>query len=170
MLKASGLPYTIIAPHFFMQNTMMAAQTVASDGVVYMPFRDGKTGMIDVRDIVDVAFKVLTEDGHEGKTYDLTGPESISFHDVAAGLSKVLGKEVKYVDVPLEAGREAMVGMGLSEWVGDAMTEYFQTFSAGYGDFTTPDVEEITGHPARSYETFARDFAQVFGDPVTQAV
>ncbi len=169
MLKASGLPYTIIAPHFFMQNTMMAAQTVASDGVVYMPFKDGKTGMIDVRDIVDVAVKVLTEDGHEGKTYDLTGPASISFHDVAAALSKVLGKQVDYVDVPLEAGRDAMIGMGLSEWIGDAMTEYFQAFSAGYGDFATPDVENVTGHPARSYETFARDFAQVFGNAVVEA-
>ncbi len=169
MLKASGLPYTIIAPHFFMQNTMMAAQTVASDGVVYMPFKDGKTGMIDVRDIMDVAVKVLTEDGHEGKTYDLTGPASISFHDVAAALSKALGKEVKYVDVPLEAGRDAMIGMGLSEWVGDAMTEYFQAFSAGYGDFSTPDVEKVTGHPARSYETFARDFAQVFGGALQTA-
>ncbi len=163
MLKASGLPYTIIAPHFYMQNTMMAGQTVASDGVVYMPFKDGKTGMIDVRDIADVAVKVLTEDGHEGKTYDLTGPASISFGDVATGLSKVLGKQVNYVDVPLEAGRDAMIGMGLSEWVGDAMTEYFQAFSEDYGDFTTPDVEKVTGNPPRSYETFASDFAQVFG-------
>ena len=113
MLRASGLPYNIIRAHFFMQNTMMAAQTVASDGVVYMPFKDGKVGMIDVRDVAYVAVKVLTEDGHEGKTYTLTGPASISFHDVAAGLSKALGKEVKYVDVPLEAGREGMISMGL---------------------------------------------------------
>ncbi len=163
MLRASGLPYNIIRPHNFMQGTMMAAQTVASEGVVYMPLQDSKTGMIDVRDIVDVAVKVLTEAGHEGKTYDLTGPESISFHDVAAGLSKVLGKEVKYVDVPLEAGREAMLGMGLSQWFADAMGEYFQAFSEGYGDFTTPDVEKVTGNTPRSYETFASDFAQVFG-------
>ena len=87
MLKASGLPYTIIRPHNFMQNMMMAAQTIASEGVVYMAVKDGKIGMIDVRDIVDVAVKVLTEDGHEGKTYTLTGPASISIHDVAAALS-----------------------------------------------------------------------------------
>ncbi len=163
MLRASGLPYNIIRPHNFMQGTMMAAQTVASEGVVYMPFKDGKVGMIDVRDIVDVAVKVLTEDGHEGKTYTLTGPASISFHDVAAALSKALGKEVKYVDVPLEAGREGMIGMGLPEWIADAMSEYFTAFSEGYGDFTTPDVEQLTGNPPRSFETFARDFAQVFG-------
>ena len=162
-LKASGLPYTVLKPHFYMQNTMMAAQTVALEGIIYWAMKDGK---IDVRDIVDVAVKVLTEDGHEGKAYTLTGPASIAFDEVAKGLSKVLGKQVSYVDVPLEAARQGMVSVGLSEWMADAMTEYNTAFSEGYGDFATPDVEELTGHPARSYETFARDFAQVFGGVV----
>ncbi len=161
-LEASGLPDTILKPHNFMQNTLMLAQTVASDGAVYIPMKEGKLGMIDVRDIVDVAAKVLTEAGHEGKTYALTGPASISYHDVAAGLSKALGKEVKYVDVPLEAAREAMVGMGLPEWIVGALNEYNKAFSEDVGDFTTNGVEEITGHPARSYETFARDFSEAF--------
>ena len=162
-VKESGLPYNLLQAHFFMQNTMMSAQTVASDGAVYIPFNDGKIGMIDVRDIVDVAVKVLTEDGHEGKSYNLTGPASISFGDVAAALSTAVGKQVDYVNVPLEAAREEMIGMGLPEWIADAFGEYFTAFSEGYGDFTTPDVEKVTGNPARSYETFARDFAQVFG-------
>lgn len=162
-LKASGLSYTIVRPTFFMQNTMMAAQTVASDGVVYMPFKDGKIDMVDVRDVADVALKVLTEDGHEGREHTLTGPASISFHDVAAGLSKALGKEVQYVDVPLEAGREAMVGMGMPEWVADGYTELMEEFSKNWADLVSPAVEKITGRPGRSYEQFARDFAQVFG-------
>ena len=66
------------------------------------------------------------------------------------------------MDIPLEAAREGMLGMGLSEWFADAMTEYNKVFSEGFGDVTTNDVEEISGHPARSYETFARDFAQAF--------
>ena len=161
-LKASGLPYTIIRPTFFMQNTMIAAQSVASQGVIYMPLKDGHIGMVDLRDIVEVDLKVLTSCGHEGKTYTLTGPESISIDDVAAGLSKALGKEIKYVDVPLEAGREAMVGMGVPEFVADGFIEVFKNFSEGGGDLTTHDVEFVTGNPPRSYETFARDFAQVF--------
>ena len=168
-LRTSGVPYTILKPHFFMQNTMMAAQTVASDGVVYMPFKDGNLGMIDVRDIVDVAVKVLTNDGHEDEAYTLTGPASISFHDVAAALAKALGKEVNYVDVPLEAGRQGMIGMGLPEWVADAFGEYFTAFSEGYGDFTTDEVRLLTGNPARPFEAFARDFAPVFGGDVRQA-
>ena len=73
-LVASGLAYTILRPHFFMQNLLMAAESVASDGALYMPVKDGRVGMIDVRDVVEVATKVLTEDGHEGHTYGLTGP------------------------------------------------------------------------------------------------
>ncbi len=154
-LKSSGLPYTILSPTFFMQNTMMAAQTVASDGAVYMPMKNGKLGMVDVRDIVDVAVKLLTEEGHQGKTYTLTGPESISFHHVAAVLSRVVGKEVKYVDVPLEAGRQAMIGMGVPEWIAEGFGELFDGFSENWADLVYNDVEHLTGHPARSYEQFA---------------
>ncbi len=161
-IVTSGLAYTILRPHFFMQNLLIAAQSVAADGALYLPAKDGKVGMIDVRDIVEVSAKVLTEDGHEGQAYDLTGPESISFHAVAAALSKALGKEVRYVDVPPEAAREAMIGIGVSEWVSDALNEYFEAFGEGLADFTTPDVEALTGHTARSIEQFARDFAVAF--------
>ncbi len=163
LLEGSGLPFTLVKPTFFMQNLMMAAQTVASDGMVYMPFKEGRLGMVDVRDVVDVAFAVLTSAGHEGKSYILTGPASISLHDVADGLTKALGKQVTYVDVPPEAAREAIVGMGMPEWVADGLIELMEGFSEGFADMTTPHVAQLTGHPARSFETFARDFAQVFG-------
>ena len=162
-LKASGLLYAIIRPTFFMQNTTMAGQTVASDGVLYMPFKDGKVGMIDVRDIVEVAASILTSDGHEGRTYTLMGPESISFYDVAAGLSKALGKELQYTDVPVEAGRQSMIDMGLPEWLAEEFRELFVNFAQGGADFTTSDVEFVTGKRARSYEQFARDYAEAFG-------
>ena len=162
-LEQSGLPYTLVKPTFFMQNTMMAAQTVASDGVVYMPLKDGRLGMVDVRDVAEVALKVLTSEGHEGKTYVLTGPASISFHDVAEGLSKAIGKKVTYMDVPLEAAHQSMVGMGMPDWAAHGYVEVMEGFSEGFADTTTPYVEQLTGHPARSFETFARDFAQAFG-------
>ena len=105
-LKASGLPYTILKPHFYMQNTLMAAETVASDGVFYMPFKDGNLGIIDIRDIAAVAAKVLTQDGHEGKTYTPTGPASISFHDVASGLrGHSPGKSSTWTSPSRPAGR-----------------------------------------------------------------
>lgn len=161
-IKSSGLPYTLLRPHYYMQNTLVAAQTVASEGRIYQPFKDGKLGMIDVRDISEVAAKILTQEGHEGKTYTITGPASISFYDVAEDLSEVLDKEVEYVDISLGDAKEFMLDMGLSEWMADALNEYAKAYSEGYGDFTTDDVEQLTGHPATSYKEFASDFAQMF--------
>lgn len=158
-ITASGLAYTILRPHFFVQNLLIATRSIAADAALYLPAKNAELGMIDVRDVVEAATAVLTEDGHEGQIYVLTGPRSISFHDVAHALTTALGTEVQYVDVPAEAAREAMIDLGVSEWVSDALNEYFQLFSEGLGDFTTPAVEALTGHAARSIDTFARDFA-----------
>lgn len=162
-LVNSGLPWTVIRPTFYMQNTLLAAQTVASDGVVYMPFADGKLGMIDVRDVGAATAKVLTSDGHEGKTYTLTGPVSISLHDVGAALSAVLGKDVTYVSVPREAAKEAMMAAGMPDWMADMYNEMMSNFSRNGANFATNAVEELTGHPATSYQQFAQDFAGAFG-------
>ena len=162
-LMESGLPYTFVKAILFMQNTFAAAQTVASQGTVFQPMKNGKVGMIDVRDIAEADALVLTSDGHEGKSYVLTGPESISISDVAETLSKVLGKEVKYVDVSPEAAKEGMLGAGIPEWIADGIIEGSVAMSEGLGDYTTDDFEKLTGHQPHSYDTFARDFAHVFG-------
>ncbi|MDQ3912670.1 MAG: SDR family oxidoreductase [Actinomycetota bacterium] len=162
-LISSGLPYTLLRPTTFMQNTLATTRTVASEGRIDQPFKDGKLGMIDARDIGEAATKVLTEDGHEGKTYTLTGPEAISFHDIAEILSEVLGKKVDYVPITLEKAKEAMLGMGLSEWKAEVLIEYATAHSQGYSNFTTEDVEQLTGHTATSYREFASDFERAFG-------
>jgi uncharacterized protein YbjT (DUF2867 family) len=161
-LVSSGLPYTLLRPQSFMQNTLMAAPTVARQGKIFQPMKDGRLGMIDARDIGEVAAKVLTEDGHEGKTYTLTGPAAISFYDVAEALGEVLGKEVTYVPIPQEKAKEAMLGRGIPEWVADALNEYAKAHSEGYSDWTTGDFERLTGHPATSYKEFANDFERAF--------
>src|SRR5215218_6805049 len=150
-LVSSGLPYTLLRPQSFMQNTLMAAPTVASEGKIYQPFKDGKLGMIHTRDIGEVAAKVLTEEGHEGKVYTLTGPAAITFYEVAEALSEVLGKEVSYIEISLEAAKAAMLNRGFAEWRADALNEYAKAHSEGYSDFTTDTFEELTGHPATSY-------------------
>jgi uncharacterized protein YbjT (DUF2867 family) len=161
-LRSSGLPYTLLRPQSFMQNTLVTARTVASEGKIYQPFKDGKLGMIDAWDIGEVAAKVLTEEGHEGAVYTLTGPAAISFYEVAEALSEVLGKEVRYVDISLEDAKRAMLNMGLSEWRADVLIEYAKAHSEGYSNFTTQDVEQLTGNPATSYKEFATDFERVF--------
>jgi uncharacterized protein YbjT (DUF2867 family) len=170
-VKVSGLPWTILKPTFFMQNTMMAAQTIGSDGVIYWDLGDGRLGMIDVRDIVDVARVVLTGSGHEGKSYILTGPEAISFHDVASTFSDVLGKDVTYISVPGEAALQSMLSMGFPEWIARGYGELMEGFSQGFAASVSDNVETLSGHPARSFEQFARDFAAVFDNSLAmQAV
>jgi len=161
-LTSSGLPYTLLRPQSFMQNTLMVAPTVASEGKIYQPFKDGKLGMIDARDIGEVAAKVLAEEGHEGKVYTLTGPAAISFYDVAETLSEELGKEVNYIEISLEAAKAAMLNRGIPEWRADALNEYAKAHSKGYSDFTTDNFEQLTGHPSTSYKEFASDFKQMF--------
>ena len=161
-IASSGLPWTMLKPTFFMQNTMMAAPTIANDGVIYWDMKNGRLALIDVRDIVDVAVSVLTGDGHEGHSYVLTGPEAISFHDVAATFSAVLGRDITYVPVPGEASLQSMIGMGFSEWVSRGFIELSEGFSEGFASQITGNVATLTGHPARSFEQFARDFAGTF--------
>ena len=165
-IKAAGLPWTLLKPTFFMQNTMMAAQTISSNGVIYWDMNDGKLGMIDVRDIVDAAFAVLTGSGHEGKSYILTGPAAISFYDVARSFSNALGKDVKYVSVPGEAALKSMIDIGLPQWIAEGYVELDEGFGDNFANSVTENVSNLTGHPARSFDQFARDFAQVFGGRV----
>ena len=162
-LKSSGLPWTLVSPTFFMQNFMGAAQSISSDGMLYWDMGEGRLSMIDVRDIVDAAFAVLTGTGHEGKNYILTGPEAISLHDVAKTFSKTLDKDVTYVSVPGEAALESRVSMGFPEWIAEGYGELMVGFSQGFANSVTNNVENLTGHPARSIEDFARDYAEVFG-------
>jgi uncharacterized protein YbjT (DUF2867 family) len=145
-----------------MQNTLMSAPTVACQGEIFQPMKSGRLGMIDARDIGEVAAKVLTEDGHEGKPYTLTGPAAISFYDVAEALSEILGKQVGYIPIPPEKAKEAMLDRGIPEWMADALNEYAKAHSKGYSDWTTDDVERLTERPATSYEEFASDFELLF--------
>lgn len=168
LVKSSGLQYTILRPTFFMQDVFMAAQTISEQGMIYMPFKDGKLATIDVRDIADVSAKVLTTSGHEGKTYILTGPQPVSFYDIAAAFSTALGKEVKYVDVPLDAARQSMIGMGMPDWIVEGYIELMAEFANNWANKSYPDVETITGHPARSISQFAQDFASMFSESPVQ--
>ncbi len=163
-LRASGLPWTILRPTFYLQNTMMAIPTVQSQGAVYLPMKQGRMAMTDVRDIVDVAAHVLLSPAgaHEGKTYSLTTPTSFTIAEFASALGAALGKPVNYVDVPIGAARESMVGMGMDPWIVDGYMELFEGFADNWGDKTSPDVERLLGRPARGLREFVADFKGAF--------
>ena len=162
-LAESELPETTLRPTFFMQNTLAGAQAVASAGQLYFAMDDAKLAMIDIRDIAECAAAVLISDGHVGESYILTGPQAVSFHDVANALSGALGKPVTYINVPNEALIQSMTEMGFPEWTAQGFAELMDGFKDGFAKEATDNVERLTGRPARSIETFAHDFAGFFG-------
>lgn len=162
-LVASGIPYTILKPHFFAQNLMMAAGSIAQEGAMYLGLGEGKVGIIDSRDVSDFAAHVLTHSGHEGKTYTLTGPASVNMHQVAAAIGKAVGKPVKYVPVPVEGVNQAMAQMGMDPWMINLLTDYFKAYAGNWGDFANGEFQAVTGKAPRSIDQFAQDFAGAFG-------
>ena len=158
----SGIPYTIIRPAYFMQNIIGSARMIAMEGAFPGAMGDGKVGVIDTRDIGNVAATILTSDGHEGKTYPLTGPESLSQGELAGKLSAVLGKEVKYVNVSQADAKSGMMAMGMPDWMADGWAAMAIMISTGAADMVTPMVKEVTGQEPRSFDQFAWDYAGAF--------
>ena len=111
-LIESGIPYTLVKPAHFMQNLLAFAGPIAAQGLIPAPLGHASIGTIDVRDVAAVAVAALTGEGHEGESYIITGPESLTMDAMAERLSSALGSEVKYVDVPPEAAREALLKSG----------------------------------------------------------
>lgn len=161
-IERAGLAYTHLRPNGFMQNCFMFAATIKAQATFYAPFGGAKVSYVDARDVAAVAYHALTEDGHEGKAYELTGPQALSYHDVARELSAALAREVKYVEVPIEAARAAMVGAGMREWTADALVELFNFYKDGRADQVRDTVREVTGRDPITFAQFAKDFAQAF--------
>ena len=156
-IQDSGLPYLILRPNYFMQNLFGSAESILSQGVMFQGTGDGRIGFIDVRDIADVAAAVLVDTQWDRGIYELTGPESLTYGDVAKRIGEALGREVKYVPVTPEQVRESIVKRGWGDWAAGIMADYSAAYARGWGDFTTSFVEKISGHPARSYATFLRE-------------
>ncbi len=161
-IKSSGLRWTILRPTFFMQNLIGAAGGVIADGNLYQPFKDGILPMIDVRDTADSFVAVLTGDGHEGKTYKLTGNEAIGMDRVAQALSKATGNHVTYVAVPTEAAEQSFIEAGYPEWVAHAFCELFEGFANNGLTRVSDGVEQLTDHSPRTVDDFATDFGTFF--------
>ena len=161
-VENSGIPYTIIRPAYFMQNLVGSARMIASESAFPGAMGDGKVGVIDTRDIGNVAATVLTSDGHEGKIYPLTGPEALSMGELAGKLSAALGKEVKYINVPQQDAKAGMMAMGMPDWMADGWTAMAMMISTGAANMVTPMVKEVTGQEPRSFDQFAGDYVDAF--------
>ena len=161
-LERSDLAFTHLRPAPFMQNLLNFAPAIATGGVFYGSWGEGRMGYVDVRDVAAVAARVLTETGHEGKAYNLTGPEALSLVQIAKKISVAIGREARYVDVPIDASQKAMLARGIPEWMVGAMGEVMAHARGGSADMVADDVMKVTRRPPRSFDDFAREFAVVF--------
>ena len=162
LLKTSGLKWTILRPNFFMQNLLGQARQIAATGGIFQPVGDARASFIDVRDIAAVAARALTEDGHEGQTYTLTGPEALSYHDVAAKLSEAAGRGIEYVPVSPEQFRAGALGAGLPEWLVSALERLNELFASGEAAEVTDAVRRVGRKEPYTFDRFARDHADAF--------
>jgi uncharacterized protein YbjT (DUF2867 family) len=157
-LARSGLTCTYLRPQSFMQNTLGFASTISTQGVFYTPPSQA-VPLVDVRDIAAVACASLLENGHEGKTYTITGPEALTYSQVGEKIAAAIGKPVRHVEVPPEAAREGMLGAGIPEWIVGGLLELYAY--EGKNEVTRV-TEQIAGKTPIPYDQFAREHAPVF--------
>lgn len=161
-IAKTGMPHTFLRPNLFMQGLLNFRATILSRGAFYAPAGTAKVSVVDVRDIAEVAAKTLTESGHEGKTYDITGPEALTHGEMATQISKALGREIKYVDVSPESMRQALLGFGMPAWQADGLVEDYDHYRRGEAAMVTSAVCEVTGKEAVPFAQFAKDHADRF--------
>ena len=161
-LEASGVAYTHLRAGEFMPSYFRQVPSIVARGVMALPMADARIASVDIGDIAEVAIAVLTTSGHEGKTYPLTGPESLTMADVAAKLSAAIGKPVRYVDVPPEDARQARIAAGMPPYLAEGLDELFAERRKGKESTVWPTIQDVFGWAPTSFDEFARRNAAIF--------
>lgn len=163
-LERSGVQFTHVRANSFSQNTLFEAATIREEGRFYDCVGEARFAKVDTRDVGEAVAGILTEEGHEGKTYTLTGPEALSYPELARRLTQALGRRIEYVDLSPEARAAQLEAAGLPAWMAKEFADIYAAdfFRRGGGAETTDDVEQLLGRPPRAYDDFARDYASEF--------
>jgi uncharacterized protein YbjT (DUF2867 family) len=169
-LKSTKLSYTILRPNSFHQNVVaFYAPSVRAQGVFYSSMQNAQNSFIDVRDIAAVAAKALAGGGHAGKIHELNGPEALNYTTLAAKIARVAGREVKYVDIPMEAQRKAMLEQGMPDWLVTALLELQEYYLAGKGGQTDDLSQRLLGRAPITMDQFLAENAGEFRGQAAKA-
>ena len=161
-LEASGMAFTHLRAGEFMPAYFRQVPNITAKGAMFLPMEDARIASIDVGDIAEIAAKVLTGSGHEGKTYPLTGPQALTMTEVAEKLSAATGNTIRYVNVPPEAARQAQIAAGMPPYLADALFELFAERRNGKEAKVWPDAERLLDRRPTSFDEFAKRNAAVF--------
>lgn len=162
-LIASGIEYTLLRNNVYMQNCLLLAPAIAKTSSFGANTGSGRAGLVDSRDVAAVAAQIATNPGaHKNKTYWITGPEAISYADVAEVLSTVLGRPIAFHQLSDDEQLQAMVNAGVPAHIAEMNVQAFALLAQGDSDWVSDDVSTILGRPARGFEEFVADNAAAF--------
>ncbi|HEY8796730.1 MAG TPA: SDR family oxidoreductase [Candidatus Dormibacteraeota bacterium] len=161
-LEDSGLAYTHLRAGEFMPSYFRQVPSIVARGIMALPMADARIASVDIGDLAEVAIVVLTTSGHEGKTYPLTGPESLTMAEVAEKLSAAIGKTIRYVDVPHEEAKAARLAAGMPPYLAEGLDELLAERRRGKESKVWPTIEEVFGLKPTRFDEFARQNAAIF--------
>ena len=162
-LEASGLPWTHLRPCQFMQVYLSEAPIVAAKGLLLLPLVDVRLSPVDVEDIAKIAFALLTQGGHQGRTFEITGPQALSMAEVAVTIGEATGKPVRYQKTSIEEHRRGMEAVGLPPFLVDALIEEALERLRHPQSRVDLGTHELFGVKPTTFAEFARRHAAVFG-------
>lgn len=163
-LRDSDVDWTLVQPVEFMANALEWAPAVRDEGVISEPFISRRSAMVHEADIAAVAVAALTQDGHGGKVYTVTGPDVLTVPDKVGQLSKAIGREIRLVELTEVQAREKWAADGLPAHIIDFLIwAYGNTPEVGYTVVST--VQDVTGKPARTFAQWCAENAGAFAAP-----
>ena len=157
-LKASGVGFTILRSNSFMQNLLWFANDIKAKSTFSLPMGVAKTAPVDIRDVAAVASAILTGEAHHGAAYNISGPEKLSFADIAQRLSAATGRQIEYRDIAPAEFLSMLIGAGIPGWYAEAVTASWTIARQGKPILTNA-VSALTKKPPITFEQFARDHA-----------
>ena len=157
-MEESDLPFTHLRPNFFMQNMLVFKNSIQDEDKFYAALHNGKISLVHVADIAAVAYVVLTNDEHIGCSYDITGPEALSFDEIAEQLTKTLDRRIEYAYMSPDILKSKLLQAGTPEWFVNDKIKFFEGYSAGYGEAITDVVKQLTNKVPISFKDFSNEF------------
>lgn len=160
ILLGSGVDTTVVRCSFFAQNfSEHFLIDAVVQGVIALPAGDVREPIVDADDIAEVATKALTEPGHAGKVYELTGPRLMSFAEVAADLSAATGREIVYLDVTSDVYVTEAIAAGVPPDEAEMLADLFAHIFDGHNESLATGVADVLGRPAKDFAEFAKEAA-----------
>lgn len=166
-LRASGVPWAVVRPAPFMQNTLDWLDSAVRRGRLVLPMGRARIAMVDAGDVAAVLAAALVDPGHAGRSYVVTGPRALDLPEVADLLGRARGTRLRYLPGPFPVVAAAQRRQGVAPWLVEHQRAMAALLRAGHAAIPTDTVRAVTGRSARPFEEFA---AAAFQHPATAPV